>query len=211
MRMNKNITLWILLISGGGLIALGAIAIWAILITQSLNPLAQARRERPTVDASTFPAAVAQIDPNAIGWSVGSLAPEIQLHDLKGDTVRLSDFRGKPVLVNFWATWCVPCRTEMPLIERKYREYKDSPGFVILAVDVKDDSGIDAVRQFLAELSLTFPVLLDSEGRAETAYNILGLPTSFFIDRQGVIRATRVGAMSEEYIEAQLQKIFKEE
>lgn len=209
--MKRNGTVWILLFSGVGMVALGAIAIWALVMSQALDPLAQARRERPTFDPSTFPTALAQTDPNAIGWSVGSQAPEIKLKDLKDDTVRLSDFRGKPVLVNFWATWCAPCRIEMPIMEEKYRAYKDTKEFVILAVDVKDDSGIDAVRSFLGELSLTFPVLMDSEGSAGTAYNVLGLPTSFFIDRRGVIRVSRVGAMSPAYIEEQLQIIFAEE
>ncbi len=209
--MRRSAFLWILLVSGVGLISLGAIAIYALIVTQPLDSLAQARRERPTFDASTSPTTVAQLDPNAIGWSVGSQAPEIELKDLKDDTVRLSDLHGKPVLVNFWATWCAPCRIEMPIMEKKYRAYKESENFVILAVDVKDDSGVDAVRSFLGELSLTFPVLLDSDGRAETAYNVLGLPTNFFIDRRGVIRATRVGAMSEQYIDEQLQKIFAEE
>lgn len=209
--MNRNITLWLLLISGVGLIALGAIMIWALIAAQPLDPLAQARLERPTFDPSTFPTDLALTDPNAIGWSVGSQAPDIELKDLKDDTVRLSDLRGKPVLVNFWATWCVPCRTEMPILEKKYRAYKESQGFTILAVDVKDDSGVDAVRSFLGELSLTFPVLLDGEGDAGTAYNVLGLPTSFFVDRKGVIRATRVGAMSETYLDQELQKLFAEE
>lgn len=209
--MKKNPSLWILLLSGIGLIALGGIAIWALIVTQPADPLAQARRERPTFDPSTFPTDLAATDPNAVGWSVGSRAPEIELKDLKGDTVRLSDLSGKPVLVNFWASWCTPCRIEMPIMEKKYRAYKDAQNLVILAVDIKDDAGIDAVRNFLGELSLTFPVLLDSEGIAATAYNVLGLPTSFFIDRRGVIRASRVGAMSESYMDEQLQKIFAEE
>lgn len=209
--MKRNVALWILLVSGVGLLAFGALAIYALSMGQPFDPLALARRERPTFDANTYPTAVAQADANAIGWSVGSQAPEIELTDLKEETVRLSDLRGKPVLVNFWATWCAPCRIEMPVMEKKYRAYKESEKFVILAVDVKDDSGVDAVRRFLGELSLTFPVLLDSDGRAGTAYNVLGLPTSFFIDRRGVIRAARVGAMSEQYIDEQLQKIFAEE
>lgn len=208
--MKKNASLWVLLLSGVGLIALGAIAIWVLLVTQPVDPLAQARQERPTFDASTFPTDFAATDANAIGWSVGSQAPEIELKDLRDETVRLSDFRGKPVLVNFWATWCVPCRTEMPIIEKQYRAYKDRQGLVILAVDVKDDSGIDAVRTFLGELSLTFPVLLDADSSAETAYNVRGLPTSFFVDREGVIRAARVGSMNDEYIEQELQKLFAE-
>ncbi|HZQ06858.1 MAG TPA: TlpA disulfide reductase family protein [Anaerolineae bacterium] len=209
--MNRNVKLWILFLSGVGLIALGAIALWALVVIQPLNWLVQAQRERPTFDASPFPTAIIQTDPNAIGWSVGSLAPEIELKDLKEETVRLSDFRGRPVLVNFWATWYGPCRIEMPIVEQKYRKYKETEKFVILAINIQDDAGVDAVRSFLGELSLTFPVLLDKDGIAETAYHVLGLPTSFFIDRRGIIRATRVGNMSEQYIDEQLQKIFAEE
>jgi len=210
-RMKKDATLWILLLSGVGLIALGGIAIWALIVTQPLDPLAQARRERPNFDSSTFPTDLAQTDPSAIGWSVGNLAPEIKLKDLKDDTVHLDDFRGKPVLINFWATWCRPCRIEMPIIEKKYRQYEDTQKFVVLAIDVKDDAGVDAVRRFLGELSLTFPVVLDTDGSAETAYNVRGLPTSFFVDRKGVIRAARVGSMNQDDIEQQLQKIFQNE
>lgn len=196
--MKNNVAVWILLVSGLGLVALGALAILALVLMQQFGEFAPTQLQRSSVE------------PNAIGWSVGSLAPEIQLKDLEGNAVRLRDFRGKPVLVNFWATWCAPCRIEMPIMEKKYRAYRESEKFVILAVDVKDDSGVDAVRNFISELSLTFPVLLDSDGQAETAYHVLGLPTSFFIDRRGVIRATRVGAMSEQYIDEQLQKIFAE-
>lgn len=209
--MKRNVTLWILLLSSVGLIALGAIAIWALMVPQPPSLFEQARVERPAFDAGKSSSLIEPIDPNAIGWSVGSQAPEIQLLDVKGNPVRLSEFRGQPVLVNFWATWCAPCRIEMPIMETKYRAHKDTHGFVILAVDVKDDSGMDAVRTFLDELNLTFPVLLDKDGDASIAYNVLGLPTSIFIDRRGVIRATRVGAMSESYMDDQLQIILAEE
>lgn len=209
--MKKNAALWILLSSGVGFIALGAIAVWALIVTQSFDPLAPTRSDGPPFAPSAFPTAFAQSDANAIGWSVGSQAPDIALKDLRAEIVHLSDFRGKPVLVNFWATWCGPCRIEMPTIEKKYQQYKGTQNFVVLAIDVKDDAGLDAVQSFRGELRLTFPVLLDTEGSAETAYNVRGLPTSFFVDRKGVIRAANVGSMNEEYIEAQLQKIFQNE
>lgn len=202
--MRKDGLLAILLVSGAGLVALGGIAIWALLVTQSFDPLAAAGQ-------TTALNAAAPNAPNAAGWGVGSPAPEVELEDLYGKTVRLSGLRGKPVLVNFWATWCAPCRIEMPLIQAKYIEYKETRGLVVLGVNVQEDAGIDAVRQFVSELNLTFPVLLDGDGRAESAYNVVGLPTTFFVDRRGVIRALRIGAMSEQSMDEQLQKIFAEE
>jgi len=139
----------------------------------------------------------------------GQLAPEIALKDLAGNPVKLTEMKGKPVLVTFWATWCVPCRTEMPIFEKKYQQYKDSKNFVVLGVDVQQEEGVDAVRQFLSQVGVSFPILLDEDGSAESAYRIQALPTNVFIDRRGVIEQLRIGGpVSEEFVEGELQKIF---
>lgn len=111
--------------------------------------------------------------------------------DPDGNTIRLSDFRGKVVFLNFWATWCVPCRLEMPAMERLYREFR-SRGFVVLAVNLQE--GPSPVRAFIRELKLTFPVVLDPKGTAATAYLVRGLPATYLIDRNQVIMGRAIGA-----------------
>jgi peroxiredoxin len=117
-------------------------------------------------------------------------APDVVGTDPDGKTLRLSDFRGKVVFVNFWATWCIPCRLEMPAMERLYREFK-SRGFVVLAVNVQEGSG--PVRAFVRELKLTFPVVLDPKGTAAMAYVVRGLPATYLIDRNQIIVGRAIG------------------
>lgn len=118
-------------------------------------------------------------------------APSITGTDTDGNTVRLSGFRGKVVFLNFWATWCVPCRLEMPAMERLYQEFRGQ-GLVVLAVNVQE--GPSAVRAFIRELKLTFPVVLDSKGEAATKYLVRGLPATYLIDRNQVIVGRAIGA-----------------
>lgn len=122
---------------------------------------------------------------------VGYLAPDFALRDLEGRVVRLSDFHGRAVLLNFWATWCPPCRREMPSMEQAYREYRGR-GLEILAVSI-DTGGADAVQAFVQELNLTFPVLLDPDMAVLRTYRLGGIPGSFLIDRRGVVRAVEFG------------------
>lgn len=128
--------------------------------------------------------------------TVGHRAPDFALHDLQAKTVRLFDVLGKKaVFVNFWATWCVPCREEMPTMERAYRTYK-ARGLEMLAVsvDVGPEATVGpAVGKFMAELKLSFPALLDPEWKVIKLYRVVGLPATFLIDRRGVIRAVEVG------------------
>ncbi len=123
---------------------------------------------------------------------VGYPAPDFLLRDLEGRSVRLSDFRGKKaVFLNFWATWCTPCRTEMPTMEQAYRGYR-AKGLEILAVSI-DTGPKETVQAFMKELNLTFPALLDPGMEISGMYRVLGIPGSFLIDRQGVVRHVEIG------------------
>ena len=122
----------------------------------------------------------------------GHFAPDFALRTLEGNTVRLSEFRGqKVVLINFWATWCPPCRLEMPTMQQVYSEYKGK-GFEILAVNIEPDAK-QAINDFMKELRLTFPVALDSDMKVSRKFRLIGLPVSILIDRQGIIRAKDIG------------------
>jgi peroxiredoxin len=130
----------------------------------------------------------------------GEPAPDFQVTNLAGEPVHLSDYRGKVVLLNVWATWCAPCRVEMPSLERLYHQVRQMPGgedFEILAVSVDASvenpdplgRGVKAqdLEAFAKELSLTFPILHDAPGRLQTLYQTTGVPESFIVDRDGLI------------------------
>lgn len=146
----------------------------------------------------------------AVGWMTrdrhsgpvdrGEPAPPFTLDAIDGGTVSLADYRGKVVMVNLWATWCAPCRLEMPSMQRVYEEYRDQ-GFEVLAISVDAEPGIrqpdgtirGLVSDFVEELGLTFPVVVDPAGDTERIYGVSGLPTTFLIDREGQIRVRELG------------------
>ena len=113
-----------------------------------------------------------------------SQAPQLSLHDLDNSLRKLDDFRGKVVAVNFWATWCPPCREELPSMQRAYASYREQ-GFVILGVNVGETW--DTVAPFLEDFALTYPILLDTDSSAMAGWNIMGLPTTYILDREGRI------------------------
>ena len=135
----------------------------------------------------------------------GFLAPDMDLMTLDGDQIRLSDLRGQPVLINFWASWCGPCRAEMPHFQAAYEAHADE-GLVVLAVNQMEAPGTAA--SFAKEFGLTFPVLLDSRGDVSEIYKVRGFPTSFFVDVDGVIRYLFTGPMTGGLIESKLEKIL---
>lgn len=142
-----------------------------------------------------------------IGLEKEHRAPDFSLTDLAGNQVKLSDYKGKKVLVNFWATWCPPCKAEMPYMQTLYEKYKGE-GFEILAVNATtSEVKRENVQKFIDEYKLTFTIPMDEKGEVASQYEIMAYPTSFFIDTDGVIRSKMVGAMSEEFIETEIKKL----
>jgi peroxiredoxin len=117
-------------------------------------------------------------------------APDFRLADPEGRRVSLRDQRGKIVFLNFWATWCVPCRVEMPEMEKLYQDFRPR-GFVVLAVDFRESPA--QVRRFAQELKLTYPVLIDEDGSVFQAYLVRGLPATYLIDRKGLMVGRAIG------------------
>jgi peroxiredoxin len=136
---------------------------------------------------------------------VGHPAPDFALPTLAGETVRLSDFKGRPVLVNFWATWCGPCRSEFPDFQKAAVDNADK--LVIIGINNTTTDQKEQIPAFLEEFSVTFPIVLDETGDTAKAYNILGLPTSIFIDRNGNVNEIFTGPINKAYIEAKLSEM----
>ncbi|MBU2608008.1 MAG: TlpA family protein disulfide reductase [Chloroflexi bacterium] len=137
---------------------------------------------------------------------IGNLAPDFQLQTLDGQTFSLSGVRGKPVLLNFWATWCGPCRFEMPFLQEIYDEYSNK-GLVVIAVDIGESKS--DVENFMQREGLTLPALLDSQTEVAKLYRVAAIPTTFFIDKDGIIRGRQIGAFTDKAaIEKGLKKIM---
>jgi peroxiredoxin len=140
----------------------------------------------------------------------GFLAPDFSLVSLDGETITLSDLRGHPILINLWASWCGPCRLEMPAMERIYLEYKDK-GFIILAINTTSQDSLPDVRVFIQEHKLTFPILLDQEQVSAELYQLQALPSSFFIDQEGIIQEVIIGGpMAEALLRTRVEKLLEE-
>jgi len=150
------------------------------------------------------------------GWSMGSRAPHVgtpaedfQLVDLNGTTHSLSQYRGKVVLLNFWATWCKPCTTEMPAMQTCYDQLREK-GFVVLAIDELEDDA--KVREHIKQYGHTFPVLMDRDNRVANQFGVFGLPVSVFIDEKGVVQEyIKGGLLTEQKIYDIVARIQKQE
>ncbi len=130
----------------------------------------------------------------ARGVEVGDQVPEYGAPDLDGVQIALEDLRGQVVLINVWATWCGPCRVEMPPIQRSYDRFKDR-GFTVIAVSIDAGPGYEEkVSVFAEELGLEFPILLDPEGRISRVMQTIGVPETFVVDREGKIVKRLIGA-----------------
>ena len=160
--------------------------------------------------SSRLPPASANAEDQPASPREGFSAPDFTLDLLGGGQVTLSELRGKTVVVNLWATWCPPCRAEMPAIEKVYRDNKNL-GLVVLGVNTTNQDNEAAAAAFVQELGLTFPIPLDRDGSVSARYMLSGLPTTFFIDRKGIIRSVVVGGpMSEALVRSKVEGLLKE-
>ncbi len=142
---------------------------------------------------------------------VGFLAPDFTLQDKDGQSYTLSDLRGRPVLVNLWASWCGPCRREMPAMDMIYQKYKDD-GFIILAVNATHLDTVPNAIAFAESLDLSFPIVFDHNGEVSRQYHLNSLPTSFFIGKDGIIKEVVIGGpMSNALLQTRVEKLLAEE
>lgn len=132
-------------------------------------------------------------------------APDFTLTDLHGKSIHLADLRGQVVLINVWATWCPPCRAEMPMIQAAYAQY-GAQGFTVLAVNQREDQ--QTVAAYMQQNGLTFPALLDVDANVGTLYQARALPSSFFIDKTGVIRGVYRGPMTRSIITGTVEQLL---
>jgi len=147
------------------------------------------------------PATVATAD-------VGQPAPELRLPLVGGGEQDLATYRGRPVILNYWATWCEPCRAEMPVFERAQQQYREQ-GLVVLGVNFQERD--EQILAFEKEVGVTFPSLVDRTGEVTRRWRATALPTTFLVDRQGIIRDVRVGPYTDEMLQSRLAKLLAEE
>ena len=140
--------------------------------------------------------------------AVGSMAPDIALTDLSGQPVRLSDLRGRPVIVNFWASWCVPCEDQFPMLRQAYESHADD-GLAVIGVVYQDRS--QAAADFMARHGAEWTVATDPEGRTADAYRVLGPPETFLIGRDGTITARALGQFPAAWLTEKVAAIMETE
>lgn len=135
-------------------------------------------------------------------------APDFPVLDADGNTVRLSDMFGKPVVINFWATWCPPCRSELPAFDKLYRQYGNEVSFMMIDLTDGYRETVEGVKRFISENGYTFPVYYDTEGSAAEAYNVSSIPFTVAVGRNGNIVGTHLGAMSEAALRSYINAIL---
>lgn len=140
-----------------------------------------------------------------IGLKEGNQAPDFKLKTIDGENVQLSEFRGEKVLLNFWATWCPPCRAEMPDMQKFHVE--DNDGLILAVNLLETEQSLKQVESFLDEYGITFQVLLDENTDVSSLYNAFALPTSYLIDREGIIHTKAIGTINYDYLVEQFENI----
>ena len=139
---------------------------------------------------------------NESGLEKGKASPNFELPTLSGENMKLTDYKGKIVILNFWASWCGPCKVEMPHMQNYYKKNKDAANVEIIAVNMTSEErgGQKSIQKFVKEYGLTFPILLDNDGEVLDLYNIITIPITYVIDTDGVISQKILGPMDEKMI-----------
>ena len=174
--------------------AIGVAALAAIAFIATLPAAPEVSAPADTIDTTNLEIAPTQ----------GALAPDFTLFNLEGEQITLTELRGQPVMINLWATWCAPCRIEMPHIQDRFERYADE-GLVVLAVDFDEPAG--QVEAFRDELGLTFDLLLDPGAEVQELYRNRSYPSTFFVDESGVIQVQHIGVMTEGQLDEHLAAI----
>ena len=158
------------------------------------------------VTTAFFPSTTEGLTPAA---KSGFWSPDFSLQATSGDLYQLEDQRGKVVLINFWTSWCPPCKAEMPTMQKIYNDYKDQD-FIILAVNATHEDSYTSVTTFEMQHQLTFPILLDEKGSVTRQYQIHSFPTTFFIDKFGVIDEVIIGGpMAEALLRTRVEELIE--
>lgn len=183
-----------------GIGLLAVLAVFAVREAMDLNQDDQ-RAANEQIDSATTE------DLQKSGLQIGESAPDFTLTNLQGESMSLSDYRGNKVILNFWASWCGPCRSEMPDMQKFY-EAKQDENIEILAVNLTHfERQREHVEKFVEEFGITFPIPLDEENQQYETYEVLTIPTTFFIDEKGIIQQKHVGPMSYEFMEETIASI----
>ncbi len=140
------------------------------------------------------------------GVAAGGAAPEFALLTLAGDTATLAAQRGHPVVISFWASWCLDCRTEMPELAAEQSRYA-ADSLRILAINLTDQESLRHVRKFVASLQIPFPIPLDRKSRVSRAYGVIWLPATVLVDRQGIVRFVQNGPMPAKLLDSRLREL----
>jgi peroxiredoxin len=202
MQTNKRIGFILILVLGGVL---------SMLSMGELLTLPQLQTSVEPAKGSDPPPTPAAVMVTGTGESlrIGRPAPDFTLPTFEGEKITLSNLKGQAILINFWTTWCPPCRLEMPDLADAYMTHRED-GFVVLAVNLTPQDNREAIKAFAEEFDLPFPILLDETGKvANDLYRVRGLPISVFVDREGVVTHVEIGMMTGQQIEQYLAEALR--
>jgi len=186
--VNKSKSTPCIIISVGILIGMGLGALFISGLVLATNSFSQPKTGMiEEVDSGDAP-------------QVNTPAPDFELDNLTGEIKHLSDYQGRVVVLNFWATWCGPCTYEMPFFQEIYESYESE----IAVLAVNNQESVDRVNPFVEELGLTYEIMMDNDGGVAMQYQVLGFPTTYFIDPNGIIKFLHVGVLTEEQLDGYL-------